>query len=1691
MGYKVITSSGSGSWTVPSYVHKVKIMMLGAGGGGGGAAAYSDGTRFRSGGGGGGGACVHFELDVAPGSSISYVVGAKGSGGNYSVNLGLVKGGRGGDGGATSCTYNDITYSVEGGHGGNAGIISDDGISGGEGGAGGSEGTYSKYSWKSGGYSGGGAGSSGSGYGAGSVGNGSCGGGGGGIYSNAYNMVKDVYHNSPLGGQGIIADVESDTYYGFMDGYLGTGGAGGTAGLRSGNVTAVAGGDGGNGVIIIQYSELHAIKSGSGTWSTPNGVFRLLNVAIIGAGGGGGGSIKSRLSDNTREGGGGGGGGSVLYSVNTYPGKSWSYSVGSGGSGGRGISNLNTDYITGNPGGDGGETTFMGNTMSGGKGGGAGYKTQSGEGDGSGGAGGAANSSLGSPSPGGSGGAGWRSGSGYGAGSSVQNAGGGGGGIGNAAAHNFASGEGYTPNTPSSTSIDASEGGKNGQYGTGGGGDSGFDSSGKYGVGGRGGDGLILIEYPLAVDTVSFTIESTNGIANDPRNNGSESTHLTVTVPIGATYAVVDEYDTPQGGRDGYVKVTYDGQTIYMIPVSSNIGYGNPDWTSKSGTISSSTTVSVTYSKVTYSGTVHLGTKYAKFRIIYPSSYAGEYTSDKVIEYQYQDRVDVDWTGGTTIETVSPYVQRVYTHPNTNVEEAYYSDLYSQTEGDGKYMDAFSCDIYPYPRESPKPTSYTEYYRAAVSFNANGGKLAAGTSNFTTDWDTSQYISADLPSNPTRTNYIFKGWAINNSNPDPEDDPDVYPGESTHSFYFGIVNLYAIWEGIDCPVTVIVRNYAYKLQNFPLIYGYWSNENEGEKANTMEISPRGTSTIPVKYNGRIWGEISDEYYDEPRPDAVYKSIVWDKDNNAISFPYQVTTTDVKIYLQLYPYNVTIKFYKNDGTTDVYTYKGGSDGNLYVYDGIDFPKYSDMNLGANSTDNTKVCIGWSTDASASIPDYADGYNGYVVESTSPGDVTVSLYAVWGEVVTVYFDPYNDSNSDTVYSIKTNPATGRLISTPPTPTPLDLDWAFSGWKCTQVSYFNTPRSSSEVAGYSFRGVGKELWFFGIYTQRKYYPVVFVDNLDSPASIAKCMKNEKPVLNWSDTIKTDDGKNFNPSAKSWQPYQSSQIFEAGYSEQVKLNKIINVFYCSGAPIYSDDNIHMAVSCGEYGIIDLGDIQDISDSYSAMLTTIPIAPFGYSGTFCMDRGVQRSLSVGIVRVSPVSPDDYNPDSRRWSNSKWISMLKAMTDRWQMMTDGVRLFMYIPKEKAHNVVALDSKYSLDAKGLINGGMTSVNAYISQLPLSYSSDSVHKISLSMTFRVGTIYPKPPVIKMTAVTLKVGSKTKVIQYPSNSYSALPRCPAELLDESAELFLGWYKGSSTELKYPGDPFSIDGTGIVLNAEIVKYNEGGHTYTPSSTGGYEFTLTVPDGISYSSAVIVAVGGGGAGGSPISFKELHLTHGTTGKRHFISSGGGGGGSGYVMTRIVDMTGVRSLFMSFGKGGTPVDMKDGNSGGRTVVRIGDMNGKVIVSAKGGEGGKVGRNGGAGGKGYNSGGIGGHPSKYTINGLDITVDFINAMNGAGTDGYGLAGANVILERNTEAYLYYSGGGGGGAPIRLGNKTDSNGNESTGSGHGGDGRKLANDSANTDGTFGGGGGGAGGPKTLGGNETAGKGGDGYVFIIMRK
>lgn len=67
------TATGSSTWTVPTNLTSVNILVVGGGGAGG---------NNKGGGGGGGGVVVHSAFPVTPAGSISYTVGAGGSGGN-------------------------------------------------------------------------------------------------------------------------------------------------------------------------------------------------------------------------------------------------------------------------------------------------------------------------------------------------------------------------------------------------------------------------------------------------------------------------------------------------------------------------------------------------------------------------------------------------------------------------------------------------------------------------------------------------------------------------------------------------------------------------------------------------------------------------------------------------------------------------------------------------------------------------------------------------------------------------------------------------------------------------------------------------------------------------------------------------------------------------------------------------------------------------------------------------------------------------------------------------------------------------------------------------------------------------------------------------------------------------------------------------------------------------------------------------------------------------------------------------------------------------------------------------------------------------------------------------------------------------------------------------------------------------
>ncbi len=83
-GAQDVTLSGSGTWVVPCNVTSVTVHVYGGGGGAGGGGGGSNGGLFntRGGGGGGGGGYTTITINVVPGSSFTYGVGAGGGGGS-------------------------------------------------------------------------------------------------------------------------------------------------------------------------------------------------------------------------------------------------------------------------------------------------------------------------------------------------------------------------------------------------------------------------------------------------------------------------------------------------------------------------------------------------------------------------------------------------------------------------------------------------------------------------------------------------------------------------------------------------------------------------------------------------------------------------------------------------------------------------------------------------------------------------------------------------------------------------------------------------------------------------------------------------------------------------------------------------------------------------------------------------------------------------------------------------------------------------------------------------------------------------------------------------------------------------------------------------------------------------------------------------------------------------------------------------------------------------------------------------------------------------------------------------------------------------------------------------------------------------------------------------------------------------
>jgi hypothetical protein len=246
--------TSSGTWTIPSGVTSVDILLVGGGGGGGG------GTTGNTGGGGGGGEVkVCTAGSLVAGQQLTVTVGAGGTANNLSVLD------RGNTGGSSSVTYasSPVCLDALGGQGGNGGQVGPSYYEGGNSGSG-SAGGASNNSFTGGGGGGqGGAGADGQGGPTGAAGA-----GGSGIAPGSLptprlfaDVTSTLYGGGGGGGRSDSdASLAGDGGTGGggpgrpkapgPDGAPNTGGGGGGGGNAPGGL---GGGTGGSGYVEIRY----------------------------------------------------------------------------------------------------------------------------------------------------------------------------------------------------------------------------------------------------------------------------------------------------------------------------------------------------------------------------------------------------------------------------------------------------------------------------------------------------------------------------------------------------------------------------------------------------------------------------------------------------------------------------------------------------------------------------------------------------------------------------------------------------------------------------------------------------------------------------------------------------------------------------------------------------------------------------------------------------------------------------------------------------------------------------------------------------------------------------------------------------------------------------------------------------------------------------------------------------------------------------------------------------------------------------------------------------------------------------------------------------------------------------------------------------------------------------------------------
>lgn len=149
----------------------------------------------------------------------------------------------------------------------------------------------------------------------------------------------------------------------------------------------------------------------------------------------------------------------------------------------------------------------------------------------------------------------------------------------------------------------------------------------------------------------------------------------------------------------------------------------------------------------------------------------------------------------------------------------------------------------------------------------------------------------------------------------------------------------------------------------------------------------------------------------------------------------------------------------------------------------------------------------------------------------------------------------------------------------------------------------------------------------------------------------------------------------------------------------------------------------------IDIGLIQDITNSYTISKTSAGMPTQPAQNTFVMDMGVSRTYTFQFRRVCPENPVNqlgtvsngvYIPsDPKKWSNGFWVYIMKRfLVNKWQMETDGCKIRYYSDPEDGELETEFYPK------------LATTNAYISKFTPAQSVGDTRSLSGNITFTIG-------------------------------------------------------------------------------------------------------------------------------------------------------------------------------------------------------------------------------------------------------------------------------------------------------------------------------------------------------------------------